>query len=65
MGYRTQNNFDDAERDAWKGRPFRDRYNWRFLVWARGPRSFRSGAHGASLFVINGAAGGKRQTKAS
>jgi hypothetical protein len=31
MGHRAQNNFDDAEREACKRLPFRDRWDWRLL----------------------------------
>lgn len=32
MGYRTQNNLDAAEREAWKRLPWRQRYNWGAMV---------------------------------
>ena len=31
MGYRAQNNFDEAEREASKSLPFRDQWDWRLL----------------------------------
>ncbi len=35
MGYRSQNNLDEAEREAWKRSPWRERYDWRFWLLSR------------------------------
>jgi hypothetical protein len=32
VGYRTQNNLDDAEREAWRKLPWRERYDWRLVA---------------------------------
>ncbi len=32
MGYRSQNNRDAEEREAWKRLPWRLRYDWRLIV---------------------------------
>lgn len=34
MGYRSQNNYDAAEREAWKRLPWRARYDWRLIAAA-------------------------------
>ncbi len=32
MGYRSQNNYDDAERETWRKLPWRERYDWRLVL---------------------------------
>ncbi len=44
MGYRTQNNLDEAEREAWRKLPWRERYDWRYC--SDYPRGVCSGAGG-------------------
>ncbi len=32
MGYRTQNNYDADEREAWRQLPWRERFDWRVVA---------------------------------
>jgi hypothetical protein len=32
MGYRSQNNYDDDEREARKSLPLRERFDWRLII---------------------------------
>jgi hypothetical protein len=44
MGYRSQSNYDEAEREAWRNLPWWHRYDWRLVaiiavVVARNPHA--------------------------